>query len=75
MSEDEIKMLDRLGSYVLEHGVSNDFLVQLIEQAGGFLNLKTLPDYAKANNISYNGAKKHRDNVTIFNTKFIIDNN
>lgn len=53
---------------------TNDDLVQFIEHAGSFLNLKTIPDYAKENNMSYNGVKKFRTIVTIFNTKFVIDN-
>ncbi len=54
--------------------LTNDELVQIIEHVGGYLNLATISNYAKANNISYNGAKKYRQVVTIFNTKFIIDN-
>jgi hypothetical protein len=49
-------------------------LVQFIEVAGSFLNLQTIPDYAKKHNLSYNGVKKHREIVTIFNVKFVIDN-
>jgi hypothetical protein len=33
-----------------------------------------LPNYAKENNMSYNGVKKFREIKTIFNTKFVIDN-
>lgn len=54
--------------------LSNNNLVQLIELAGSYLNIKTIPDYAKTNGLSYNGAKKCRNIVTIFNTKFVIDN-
>ena len=54
--------------------LSNNDLVQIIESAGSYLNIKTISDYAKINGISYNGAKHHRDNVSIFGVKFIIDN-
>jgi len=54
--------------------LSNDELVQIIDQSGSFLNLQTISDYAKENKISYNGAKKFRKTVKIFNVKFIIDN-
>lgn len=54
--------------------ISNDELVQLIEQCGSYLNLKTIPDYAKEKGISYNGAKKFRHVVKIFNVKFVVDN-
>lgn len=49
-------------------------MVQLIELCGNYLNLKTIPDYAKENNISYNGVKKYRNVIRIFNIKFVIDN-
>ena len=55
--------------------LSNDDLIQIIEQCGSFLNLKTISDYAKDNNMSYNGAKKFRTVKKIFNINFIIDNN
>lgn len=64
----------RLEKRILEHGVSNKELVQIIEVAGDYLGLKTISQYAKENNISYNGAKKYRENITLFGVKFIIDN-
>ncbi len=54
--------------------LDNSTLIQLIELSGQFLNLKTIPDYAKEHNMSYNGVKNNRDVIIIFNTKFIIDN-
>lgn len=54
--------------------LTNEELVQIIEHVGSYLNLATISNYAKANGISYNGAKKFRQVVTIFDTKFIIDN-
>ena len=59
---------------LVKNELSNDDMVQLIEFAGAFLNLKTIPDYAKDNNISYNGVKNFRTIKTIFNTQFVIDN-
>ena len=59
----------------MENGLlSNDDMVQIIESAGSYLNLKTISDYAKITGISYNGAKKHRHIRQIFNVKFVIDN-
>lgn len=59
----------------IERGeLTNDELVQLIEHIGSYLNLQTIPDYAKQNNLSYNGVKKFRTIKTIFNTKYVIDN-
>lgn len=65
---------NRLHQYVIEGKLSNKDLVQIIEQCGGYLNLKTRSDYAKENGISYNGAKKHRQNIKLFGSTFIIDN-
>jgi hypothetical protein len=53
--------------------LSNNDLVQLIEHVGAYLNLKTIPQYAKQHGISYNGAK-FRKVIKLFNTKYIIDN-
>lgn len=49
-------------------------LVQLFERLNPYTSLKTIPQYAKDNNISYNGAKKCRDVVKLFGVKFIMDN-
>ena len=55
--------------------LSNTELVQLIELAGSYLNIRTIPGYAKENNLSYNGVKKHREIQVVFGVKFVIDNN
>ena len=55
--------------------MSNEFLVELIKLGGSFLNLQTIPNYAKENNLSYPGVVKTRHIETIFNVKFVIDNN
>jgi hypothetical protein len=68
------KLLDYITKVVYREELENDALVQIIELCGGFLNLKSIPQYAKDNNISYNGAKKCRDVIELFNSKFIIDN-
>jgi hypothetical protein len=41
---------------------------------GAYLNLQTISDYAKENNISYEGAKRFRRVEEIFGVKFVIDN-
>jgi len=48
-------------------------LVQLFEQNNLYMNLKTIPQYAKDNNISYNGAKKCRSIIELFGVKFVQD--
>jgi hypothetical protein len=68
------KICDFLGQEIQSAHLSNDDLVQIIEHVGSYLNIKTISDYARANGISYNGAKKHRVVQKIFNVKFVIDN-
>jgi hypothetical protein len=77
MTDYEQNSLKKLGESIMSGKWSNEGLVELIELAGGFLNLQTIPDYAEKYKISYQAAKKetrYRTIVTIFNTKFIIDN-
>lgn len=54
--------------------LSNEDLVRIIEHVGSYLNLTTRSDYAKQNGLSYNGAKKFRENIKLFNVNFVIDN-
>ena len=74
LSQYEILALQELGEAIQQGKWSNDGLVQLIELSGQYLNLMTIPNYAKANNLTYNGVKKTREIREIFDTKFIIDN-
>ena len=74
MNEKGNKLIQFIGEKYQNNEISNEVLVQIIELAGGYLNLQTITDYAKANNISYNGAKKFRKNIELFGVKFIIDN-
>lgn len=68
------KLCDFVTEKTMNGEFTNEDLLQLIEVAGAFLNLKTISDYAKENNLSYNGAKHFRKTVEIFKTKFVIDN-
>jgi len=74
LSEYEKLSIRRLGESIVSGKWSNDGLVQLIELAGDYLNLKTIPDYAKAQKLSYNGVKKTRMIKEIKGVKFVIDN-
>lgn len=69
------KICEHLSQRIVAGELSNADMVQIIEHLGSYLNLQTISDYARDNNISYNGAKKFRQQVQLFNTKFIIDNN
>ena len=74
-----IKHTEKIKEYItkvmLKDELSNDSLVQIIELCGGFLNLQSISNYAKSNNLSYNGVKKCRNVIILFNNKYIIDNN
>ena len=56
MNEKEIKIINRLEE-IIHNTVSNEFLVQLLELGADYLNLETISNYAKLNNLSYNGVK------------------
>ena len=59
-----------------ENGAITDVqLVQIFEQISGYLNLKTITNYAKANKITYNGALSRKlRKIEIDKITFIIDN-
>lgn len=68
------KTLSWIHSKVQNSELDNQSLVQIIELCGSFLNLETIPDYCKRTGMSYNGVKKGRQIVPLFNCKFVIDN-
>jgi hypothetical protein len=68
------KILNRLSELIETNQLNNEDLVQIIEHVGGYLNLETISEYAKNNNLSYNGVKKCRKIIKLFNVKFVIDN-
>ena len=74
LSEYQQNALNKLGESIQSGKWNNDGLVQLIEVVADFLNLQTIPDYAKSKNLSYNGVKKTREIREIKGVKFVIDN-
>ena len=68
------KILNRLSELIETNQLNNEDLVQIIEHLGSYLNLQTISDYSKQNNLSYNGVKKCRKISKLFNVKFVIDN-
>lgn len=68
------RMCDHLSERIERGDLSNEDMVQIIECIGKYLNLQTISDYAKENNMSYNGVKKFRVVRKIFNVKFTIEN-
>jgi hypothetical protein len=54
--------------------LNNESLVELIQLCGAYLNLETIPNYAKRTGMSYEGVKKGRNIVELFGCKLVIDN-
>ena len=73
-TENTTKLLNFVSTKFQNNELDNNSLLQLLELCGNFLNLQTIPNYAKENNISYNGVKNYREVVELFNVKFVIDN-
>jgi len=71
---DAEKITEQVAKGTQHNNLSNDDLVQIIELCGAFLNLQTISDYARAEGISYNGAKNNRAVRKLFGVKFVIDN-
>lgn len=67
--------IEKYGKFLYEQNPSNDFLVQIIELTGKQLNLETISEYAKRTGKSYNGVKRFRNILRLFNVNFVIDNN
>ena len=73
-TENTTKLIEFVAEKFENQELDNSSLVQLIELCGLYLNIKTIPDYAKSNKMSYNGVKKFRHIHNIFNVKFVIEN-
>ncbi len=73
-SDKEREIAERFEKFIYENNPSNEFLLQIFELAGSYLNLQTISDYAKANGLSYNGVKKTRNITEKFGCRFVIDN-
>ena len=67
-------IIQNIENEITNGNLTNADLVQLIEVCGDYLNIRTIPDYAKENGMSYNGVKNNRNIKEIFNVKFVIDN-
>jgi hypothetical protein len=74
LSDNGKKLNDFLDLKMYSGSFTNDDLLEFIKSAGKYLNLQTIPDYAKEHKMSYQGVRNYRNIVTIFNVKFVIDN-
>ena len=47
MTDKEKLIINHIEKVITTEGVSNEFLIQLIELGGNYLNIATIADYAK----------------------------
>lgn len=74
IQENTKKLIDFISRKFEAGELNNNSLVELFKHAGAYLNLQTIPDYAKTHNMSYEGVKKGRRVEEIYGVKFVIDN-
>ena len=74
MTENTTKLINFIGNKLHNGELDNNSLVQFFELCGSYSNLMTISDYANKHKMSYNGVKKFRKVITLFNVKFVIDN-
>lgn len=74
IKENTAKLLDFVQDKFIAGELNNDSLLQLFEVMGQYLNLQTIPEYAKRTGLTYNGVKSTRMIKEIFGVKFVIDN-
>lgn len=72
LSEKEQQTLDKFVSFIMDNDVSDTFLVQIIEVAGGFADIESIQSRAKRTGLSYNGIKKTRKLETILGQRFVV---
>ena len=74
IKENTDKLCDFVQDKFIAGELDNNSLLQLFEVMGQYLNLQTIPDYAKRTGLTYNGVKSTRTIKEIFGVKFVIDN-
>lgn len=74
IKENTDKLLYFVQDKFIKGELNNNSLLELFKVMGKYLNLETIPDYAKRNNMSYQGVKIGREIQEIFGVKFVIDN-
>lgn len=74
IQENTTKLIDFVSRKFKAGELDNNSLVELFKHTGIYLNLQTIPDYAKTHGMSYEGVKKGRRIEEIYGVKFVIDN-
>jgi len=73
-TENTEKLLSFIAEKFQTDQLNNHSLVQIIELCGAYLNLMTVSEYARQNNMSYNGVKYCRNVLPILGVRMVIDN-
>lgn len=68
------KLMAWLDDKIKSDELNNESLIEFIKGVGDYLNIKTIPDYAKEHGLTYQGVKTCRNVQEIFGVKFVIDN-
>ena len=68
------QIVDKLFESIHNREIEKPDLVQIFEHIGRVLNAKTISNYARENEMSYNGAKCQKETASIDGVKFIIKN-
>jgi len=66
--------LQKLSESIFNGKWSNEGLIKLVQLIEPYLNAKSIAQYAKEYEMSYNGVKKCRKHELFFGEKYIIDN-
>lgn len=74
IQENTTKLIDFVCRKFEAGELDNSSLVELFKRTGMYLNLQTIPDYAREKKMSYEGVKKFRHIDEIYGVKFVIDN-
>jgi len=74
LSNYEQLALSKLDESIFNGKWSNEGLIKLVQLIEPYLNAKSISQYAKEYEMSYNGVRDHRKSELLFGVKFILDN-
>ena len=69
--ENPITIRNRIVNDITYTGLSESDLLIIFALVKNELNLKTITNYAKDNNMSYNGVKNHRKKIEVDGVSFV----
>jgi hypothetical protein len=75
IKENTFAILDKIAEMYENKELDDESLIQIMQVCGDYyLKMKTIADYAKDNNLTYQGVRKERISFTLFNSKFVKNN-